>query len=404
LQLILINEMMARVGDLPFTALPGEDAGASTASRFRFQHCCAAARLFAAIAAEKECELVCEWHEDYLVVSGSPVLAVSVKHREQNRSKWTVAALTSDGKLGHLLDTFQRANEDLDCLFETNRVHDVAALWSPDSQKRNQLVSELAERLHTDGTAITKFVARLRLVDDLPSREHIAATYASMLAAPALDRLKLDIDEATAMRVAGDLIANASSEQLSPEALQKVLLAPAHQRDAVLAEQKIADRRVRSDELAAALHEAASEMVPWLPNDDPEMEVPAETTLSRKLEAGGLGPSVKRSAGRRRARWYAHRARHRDIGYREGELDSIEEWVQDQANIAETTARKDHPDDYGPQMFEDLTRALSSREALPPGTRREDSDPALLAGAAFELTDACSVWFSPESSLADDAA
>jgi hypothetical protein len=223
-----------------------------------------------------------------------------------------------------------------------------------------------------------------------------------MLAAPALDRLGLEIDEGLAMRIAGDLIAAASEEQMSSETVQKVLLASPAERANVIADQKIADRCVRSDRLAEALTEAATDLVPKLSVSNPEVEIPPETTLTKKLVAGGLGPSVQRSAGRRRARWYAHRARYRDIGYREEELDSIEEWVQDQANLAEIKAQKKDSQNYGSEMFEDLTRSLSDREVLPTGTRREDRDPALLAGAAYELTDSCTVWWSPESAIDDE--
>jgi hypothetical protein len=45
-----------------------------------------------------------------------------------------------------------------------------------------------------------------------------------------------------------------------------------------------------------------------------------------------------------------------------------------------------------------MTR-LRSRETLPIGTRHEDGNAALLAGAAFELTDDCSVWWSPRDAV-----
>ncbi len=387
---------MLAVGELPFSSEPAEDAGAPTLSRFRFQHCCAAARLFASIADARDCEIVCEWHEDYLVVSGSLLQAVSVKHREQSKSKWTISALVGDGKLGHLFETFQRGNGDLSCVFETNRSHAVADLWSADSARRETMLESLANGLKVDGAELAHFVANLQIHSELPQKEFIAAAYASMLAAPALDRLGLELDEGTAMRVAGDLIAAASEERLSSESLRKILLSPPEDRHSVVAAQKVSDRCVHTDQLVEALRDAASNAVPRLPLEDSEVVVPPETTLAKKLKKGGLGPSVQVSAGKRRARWYAHRARYRDIRHREEELDSVEEWVQDQANLAETDAIEGDKENYGRDMFRVLNQNLSDREAVPAGTRPEDSNPALLAGAAFELTDSCSIWWSHE--------
>ncbi len=389
---------------MPFNAEPAEDAGASTTSRFRFQHCCAAAPLFAAIMQGQDCEVICEWHEDYLVLLDGSVRAVSVKHREQNKSTWTIAALIDDGKLGHLFDTFRRGNGDVHCRFETNRAHAVSDLWSGDSAKRDPLLADLAKRLQIDTAEANSFVSKFQIEAGLPGREFIAATHASMLAAPALDRLGLQLDEGTAIRIAGDLIAAASEERISSDSLGKILLAPPSERQSVVVAQKVVDRCVHSDQLVEALRQAATDVVPKLPLDDVDAEAPPETTLTKKLKKGGLGPSVQRSAGRKRARWYAHRARYRDIPHREEELDSIEEWVQDQANLAEIEARKNDDESYGGDMFGRLSRVLSDREAPPLGTRPEDSNPALLAGAAFELTDACMIWWSPEFSVDDENA
>jgi hypothetical protein len=391
------------VGELPFSGGPSEDAGASTASRYRFQHCCAAARLLAAIAADRRCEVICEWHEDFLVLLDGTIEAVSVKHREQTKTKWSVATLVSDGKLGHLYETFQRGDGGLQCSFVTNRSHTVADLWSEDPAKREPMCADLADRLGSCVEEVVPFVDCLRLDANLPARHYIVSVYANDLAAAALDRLGLRLDPTKGMRVAGDLVASASQEQVSPKALQAVLLAPAADRDAILAEHKVLDRRVTTEQVAEALCDAASDLVPRLPSSQASAEVPPETTLTKKLRKGGLGPSVLGSAGRRRARWYAHRARYRDIRPREEELDSLEEWVQDQANLAEIKARERDEESYGAEMFERLTQTLSSPEALPMGTRQEDSNPALLSGAAFELTDACSIWWSQTFPMDDDA-
>jgi len=387
---------------MPFNGEPVEDAGASTTNRYRFQHCCAAARLLAAIATDSECEVICEWHEDFLVLADDSVEAVSVKHREQSRTKWSIASLVSDGKLSHLYDTFYRGNGEIRCAFETNRAHVVGDLWSEDPARQRPMRADLADRLGADMVDIAPFVEKLRIEGELPSRRYIASVYANDLAAAALDRLGLNVDPTTAMRVASNLIAAASEEQISPEALKAIVSTPAADRAAVVSSQKVSDRHVTAQHLREALSDTAKDAIPRLPMP-PEIDIPPETTLTKKLRRGGLGPSVLGTAGQRRALWYAHRARYRDIPHREEELDSLEEWVQDQANLAETAAREKDIDTYGADMFQLLTRSLSSPEAVPRATRPEDSNPALLSGAVFELTDACSVWWSQIFPLDDDA-
>ena len=318
-------------------------------------------------------------------------------------TRWSIATLVTDGKLGHLYETFERSNGNLGCSFETNRAHAVADLWSDEPTKRKAMRADLASRLEVPASEIDPFVTRLRLDAGLPARQFIASVYASDLAAAAVDRLGLRFDPMRAMSVAADKVAAASQERITAEALQAILAAPVADRDAVAAEQKVSDRRVTTKQLADVLRDAARDVVPRLPSAPLETEVPPETTLTKKLRKGGLGPSVVESAGRRRAQWYAHRAQHRDIRHREEELDSIEEWVQDQANLAEISARESNAPVYGTEMFKELTRTLASPEALPSATRPEDSNPALLSGAAFELTDSCSIWWSPTFSLEDDA-
>jgi hypothetical protein len=381
---------------LPFKEGPFEDAGAETPSYYRFQYCRAASRLLAALAAGKELTIVCEHHEDYLVLDGSPLRAVSVKSRDQSKSKWTIPALVGDGKLGHLYETYRRADGTIHCCFESNRAHDVADLWSDDEEKRRGAREDLADRFNEKLDDVVGFVDRLKIDGTLPARRDIAAAYATIFASPALDALGItQLDAGRAMALAADLIAVASREDLSAEALGQLLLAAPEEWEGLFSKLQVEERTVTTGQLRVALEAAASAVVPRIPVATKAIATPVpETTMTKKLERGGLGPSVVASAGNRRALWFAHRARYRDIAEREEELDSLQEWVQDQANAAEIVARSGDSDPYGVEMFKALMGRLSSVEALPAGTRRSDSNPALLSGAAFELTDACSIWWS----------
>jgi Cap4 dsDNA endonuclease len=390
------------VTNLPLTGPPPEDSGARTADRYLFQYCCAAARLLAALATDTSCELICEWHEDYLVVGDCITEAVSVKHREDHRPAWTIASLAGeDGKLGHLLHTFRRA-QGITCCFESNRAHTAHDLWCDDPTRRAAARNDLGTRLGVSRADVDEFVGNLSITTPpMPGRHHIASTYAANYASPALDRLGItELSASQAMHIAAGLVGDASRDRIVDDAWASILAAGPQERATILANQQLEARRITSDDLRDALVDAERAQIPRLkslPGD-----APPETTMSRKLEAGGLGPSVIDTARRRRRLWYSHRAEVRDIGEREAELRSLQEWVQDQANSAESIAIAMDDAPYGPTMYEQLMIRLRAADAPPSGTRRVDSDPALLSGAAFELTDSCSIWWSPRSALEDN--
>ncbi len=207
----------------------------------------------------------------------------------------------------------------------------------------------------------------------------------------------MGVSPSLAIRIAYELVAGASVDRVPDEVWVAILAAAPADRPSILARSRLEARCVTEEDLRDSLLAAARETVPRLQALDGD--APPETTMSRKLEAGGLGPSVVDSARRRRRIWFSHRAQVRDIDERESELRSLQEWVQDEANTAETAAIATGALPYGPQMYRDLMTRLRSHESLPPGTRREDGDAALLAGAAFELTNDCFIWWSPRDAV-----
>jgi hypothetical protein len=344
--------------------------------------------------------LICEWHEDYLVVTASGVEAVSVKHRENHLAAWTIASLAGEeGKLRHLLATFGRGGRAIDCCLETNRGHRVRDLWAEDPAQRENARNELTDRLIASRVEVDAFLDRLQIsTPPAPDRQYIVATYGALHAAPVLDRLGIvGITPAQAMRIGYELVAEASVDRIPDDAWAAVLAAAPADRSGVVAHHRLEARCVTDQHLKEALLDAAREQVPRLQELDDD--APPETTMTRKLEAGGLGPSVIDPARRRRLMWFAHRARVRDIDERESELRSLQEWVQDEANAAESAAIASGAMPYGLDMYQKLMTSLRSEESLPTGTRREDGHTALLAGAAFELTDDCFVWWSPRDAV-----
>lgn len=374
--------------------VPG-DEGASTAARYRFQYCCAGARLLAAIAEGKAAVVICEHHEDYLVVADDgSIEAVSVKHREDHLPAWTLASLAgAEGKLGHLLGTFERGAGQIDCCFESNRAHRVGGLLAADTKVCGPLRDELAERLDVTRAAVDAFAARLTLSPPVPHRRDIESTFATRYATGALDALGITLSPSVAVSIARDLIADASAERLEVGVASAVLAAAPGRRSALVDDAALAARRVTDRDLAAALRVAAVERTPRLSAS--ATSGGHETTMTHKLVTGGLGPSTVETAQRRRRFWFSHVAQYRDIPHRQQELASLTEWVQDQTNAAESEALDSGRDPYGRFLHEKMIERLSDRSALPPGTSPDDTDPALLSGAAYQLTDDCSVWFSP---------
>jgi hypothetical protein len=375
----------------PLSSPAPEDAGATTVARYRFQYCCAGARLLAAIAEGRSCVVICEHHEDYLVLCDGGMEAVSVKHREDHLPAWTISSLADDGKLGHLLDTFQRAGGEIDCCFESNRANTVADLFSEEAVC-GPLRDDLAQRLSATRADIDAFLSRLTFSPAMPHRRDIESAFATRYATGALDALGITLSPSAAISLARDLVANASAERLEVEIEARVLVATPADRPALVAEAVLAARRVTDQDLSEALRAAAIARTPSLNASATAAE--NETTMTRKLIAGGLGPSTVETAQRRRRYWFTHVTQFRDIPHRQQELASLTEWVQDQANAAESAALDSGKDPYGRLMHDTLIERLHDRDALPAGTLAEDSAPALLSGAAYQLTDDCSVWFS----------
>ena len=97
--------------------------------------------------------------------------------------------------------------------------------------------------------------------------------------------------------------------------------------------------------------------------------------MTHKLVAGGLGPSTVETHNAVAAIWYTHVTRFRDIPHRQQELASLTEWVQDQANAAESAAMDSGKEPYGRFMHDKLisvssTRGVARRHADEDSTRR----------------------------------
>ena len=136
--------------------------------------------------------VICEWHEDYVVCYGSGVtVLVSVKHLEESQPRWTIRGVCIDGGIAHLFDRWRAAEERATCLLQTNtqmrtgngepaELRDCCA--SGDELCLARWAETLTPLLAAAVTApptieeVARFLAVLRIEDDLPKRSDIGAS------------------------------------------------------------------------------------------------------------------------------------------------------------------------------------------------------------------------------------
>lgn len=89
---------------------PGEDAGATSSAYYEFQYGWVARHALEMTDPSSELKwILCEWHTDFILGWAESFTPVSVKHREPNSGRWTVATMFSDGGL----DTLYRRWDEL---------------------------------------------------------------------------------------------------------------------------------------------------------------------------------------------------------------------------------------------------------------------------------------------------
>jgi hypothetical protein len=165
------------------TAVPADDAGASTADRYDWQAAMAAADGLAlyldALQGEssgddEDVRIVCEYHEDWVVVRADAAELVSAKHRESAYGVFTtIAQLLSDGGLAHLFSRWHTLKELPSCRLVTT-----AGLAPGPAQELERAAAFLrglrlaGQMLLVDGEherSIIRFAETLqRHADDLP--------------------------------------------------------------------------------------------------------------------------------------------------------------------------------------------------------------------------------------------
>jgi hypothetical protein len=392
----------------PAAALePAEDAGAMVTAALRWQHHCAARWLISAVKEESVRAVICETHEDFLVLhEDGSLTAVSAKHRDVGQPRWTPGSLCSQGGVAHLFSFWNRAGERPLCCVMTS------GALSPGDNGANELmracsrgngddikrwVPTMAQHLGGEEEVVTRFLSRLRIDHLLPGRDHVEAVNARQLMEPALRHLNLDpTRHVEAYRGLVDLIAERSGARPASGTDELARLArPEADWDMELRRARLAQRVItRQEALAQILDATVSSLPPLREAESP----PPPTRMVRKLKAGRLSPTTQRSARRLRAGWYRLESQLRGVPQLQVEIDDLRTRAQAIAGDSQDHVGPLEP--YGPEMLAELDRRLSV-SAL----RRRYPFPledALLRGLVYQLTDECEVWWSSEESYENE--
>lgn len=170
---------------LAYTTPVTDDAGAETADRFEWQATMAAADGLSMYLDEIDehgqlhpdhgCQIICEHHEDWIVVVDETLELVSAKHREPARGAYTtLTKLADDGGLRHLFTRWVALQEQPTCRLVTT-----GGLSPGDPQDFSQAAQTLnkarikgepaeTDKIH-DSVLATFGIALLRLPRDLPT-------------------------------------------------------------------------------------------------------------------------------------------------------------------------------------------------------------------------------------------
>jgi hypothetical protein len=238
------GEQAATAAQVVLATAPADDAGASTADRYDWQAAMAAADGLALyldalddgkLRAGEDARIVCEHHEDWVVVRGDDAELVSAKHREPGYAIFTTAGqLADDGGLAHLFGRWHALGEWPSCRLVTTaglapgpaQGLEKAATYLRDlrdaghdppsaGSDHEPAISGFARALRqhptdlpgswqaaTGGSAaaaageqdaqVSRFLAALCIEHGKPSRAHVGHAAPSMYCAPVLERLSHD--------------------------------------------------------------------------------------------------------------------------------------------------------------------------------------------------------------------
>ncbi len=381
---------------------PPEDAGAQTASRYRYQAEVVARFVLGLRPRGQVLAVICEWFEDFIVVFRDDRTQLgSVKHRELSRGPFTVADLLDEGGLRHLFDRWTITGKRSDCLLCTNqgltsdaqRLKD--ACGPQDRSSVEPIAAEIRQRLGAkDLDEACRFLSILTIEDGLPSRRHIEAANIQNGVRPLLRARGYGSYSAEKVYEAIVERVREHSEDREAEThdFVDIIADPTRLSGTAVRARKLEARIVRYRDLAEAIAAGRPDGRMPLPL---ATAIPQSTVLAKKLVAGGFGPSALEAAQRLRASWTAFEAEQADDLGPDPLIEDVRTRILREAAGAEGQAQMavGQQASYGLAMHARLVEAVSVPDFL--SSCAIPIDGALAEGCAYDLTDQCRIWWSP---------
>ncbi len=386
------------------------------------------------LGAGEDARIVCEYHEDWVVVRADAAELVSAKHRESSYGVFTtIAQLLGDGGLAHLFGRWHTLKELPSCRLVTTaglapgpaQELERAAAFLRGLRLAGQMLLVVGEHEHAiirfaealrrhrgdlpdswqsalpDGTAtpageqraqVSRFLSMLRIDHGKPPRAHVGHAAPSMYCVPVLERLGRDAVNAVAvweavlalfrirMRAAGTTPRGALPAVLGyqPGVLPGV----------AEGERELAARIITMADIDVAVLTAIANPRGYLP-------LPPSPRVSRigvKMEAGQCADnSIERAEQLRldyQRYWRARISGEPVARASQEQLRRALLRISDEATTAVRAAG-------GAAWGADLWRGLQSRvEAMPAAAWPDDLDADLRLGGICDLVSRCQVWFS----------
>ncbi len=363
---------------------PNDDAGSETLARYEFQITLTAWNCIELILDDDIQEIICEWHEDYVVVRTSQSELVSVKHIEPSTGSWTLAKIVGDGGLKHLFDRWRAAGRTPACRLRTNGglkagANEASAIARACAGNEvSRVAGLLMPRLGGDDLSeVEDFLSILTIDAELPKRDDLLARLLVHELPPLCEILGWSPDEmASRFEVVRSVVSEAARRDIRSEGRSPGV--PGHDTTALARAQ--AAKSVTRKKLVDAMSRVA----------------PAHASkLTAKLDAGGFGPTDVERCKRLRAEWLAF-AYQWDPGVPgDSTPDRIRQEVEDLAVLAETkTATQGSV--YGREMRAELVSLAGGQTIGLPGRQLSED---LILGVAYDATDKCRIWWSARFDL-----
>ena len=390
---------------------PPDDAGAEAQARFAYQVDLAASVCLQMLAGEPIDEVICEWHEDYIVTwSGHPRELNSVKHLEGDQARWTLRGLVTDGGLKHLYDRWVGTGKRCTVRLQTNsglrrdgqdgpgRLAEACS--SRDSEALDGWVETLQPQLEPDDDSpevkesIRAFLDVLTLEGDLPKKEDIRAVVLDKYGGAACEAIGLQPEAASdLLDCVAALVAAASRS--NRKAVLAALLRSADGPDElldVIAAKLIDTERLRRHVVDWFMPRKYSRPIA-------ELGTSPAPVLVQKLTKGGIPATTVSRARHLRVTWEEQRHHFEQALGSANHLDRVAAHLYRLAQEAELDL-DGYDEPYGRELHRQLQGRIATMSAEE-GSPLLDED--LLWGGIYALTHNCRIWWSPEFALEVDA-